>query len=319
MSWFGLDVAKRSVTAAKRDEQKILTHTFPLTRQGFDALLAWLDAHPGHACLEPTGPYWLPLAEWLEQAGIAYALANPRNVRHFARASRFRSKTDPIDAEILLHFGETFQPDCVTLPQGPLRALRAISRRILQLQLQLDVERDRRSKLTPDAATPAAVLDSFEATSAQLRALIAQLEREAKSLIHSQPELRNAYRLLLSIPGLGPKTVRTLLAEYGPRLLTASEKQLTSFAGLDVVLHESGSSVSKRPRISKQGNWRIRRALYLAALTASRYNPDLKAFYTRKREQGLRGKQALMAVARKLLHQTHGVLKNQTTYQTQGA
>lgn len=314
MSWIGIDVAKHSFTAAQRCGQHLAIETFPMTVAGWRRFCLWAPEDNFQVCLEATGPYWLRLAHWLEKAQVPLSVANPRNVRRFAQASEKRSKTDPIDAEILLRFAETFEPPEISPPTGPSRALRALSRRILQLQMELDRERDRLEKAQADPSTPETVLNSHAVLHNELHRLIDDLEHQAKRLILKHPDLRLAYQLLLSIPGIGPKTARTLLAEYGPRLLTASPGQLTRFAGLDVILWESGSSVRKQPRISKHGNWRLRRALYLAALSAIRHNPTLKPFYQRKLQQGLQPKQALVAVMRKLLHLVHGVLKHQNPY-----
>ena len=122
------------------------------------------------------------------------------------------------------------------------------------------------------------------------------LDKVEQSL--QQPALQEAACLLQSIPGIGTKTTATLLGEYGSDALNYSVKEWESFAGLDVVKWESGTSVRKKPRISKQGNWRVRRALYFAALVATRHNPT-----------------ALVASMRKLLQISRGVLKNQTPFQ----
>jgi len=314
MSWIGIDIAKRSFTAAQRCSQHLTIETFPMTVAGWRSFCQWAPEDGFQVCLEATGPYWLRLAHWLEQAAVPCSVANPRNVRRFAQASEQLSKTDPIDAEILLRFAETFQPSQISPTTGPSRALRAVSRRILQLQMELDRDRDRLEKAQADPATPEVVLNSHAVLHNELRRLIDDLEHQAKRLIREHSDLRPAYQLLLSIPSIGEKTARTLLAEYGPRLLSASPKQMTRFAGLDVVLYESGTSVRRKPRISKHGNWRLRRALYLAALSAIRFNPTLAPFYQRKLQQGLQPKQALVAVMRKLLHLVHGVLKHQNPY-----
>lgn len=313
MTWIGIDIAKRSFTASKPNEKP--AHTFTMDLDGWHAFREWLLKATVRVCMEATGPYWLQLAEWLGQAAIPYAVVNARKVRRFAQASEQRSKTDPIDAELVRRFAEVFSPECTTGDEGVTRALRVLSRRILQLQTQLDIERDRREKTSADPAAPDAVLASFASITNEISRLIEDLEHRAKALVLATPELSRDWELLCSIPGIGPKTARTLLAEYGPRLASASVKQLTSFAGLDVVRYESGSSVHRRPRISKQGNWRIRRALYLAALTASRHNPTLAPYYRKKCAQGLEKKQALVAVMRKLIHIAHGVLKHQTPFQ----
>jgi transposase len=314
MSWIGIDVAKHSFTAAQRSAQRFAIETFPMSVAGWRRFCQWAPENSFKVCLEATGPYWLRLAQWLEQAAIPYSVANPRKVRRFAQASEQRSKTDPIDATILVRFAETFELAPVSPETGPSRTLRALSRRILQLQIELNRERDRLEKSQADPATPESVLSSYAVLHNELQRLIDDLEHQAKRLILQHSTLEPAYQLLLSIPGIGEKTARTLMAEYGQRLLSASPKQMTRFAGLDVVLYESGSSVRRKPRISKQGNWRVRRALYMAALSAIRYNPTLAPYYQRKRQQGLQPKQALVAVMRRLLHLVYGVLKHQQPY-----
>lgn len=323
ITWIGVDIASDSFVAAQRHGRDLMHESFPMTRRGFAAFRHWIAPVDGELriCLESTGPYWRPLAVWLEEQKISYALANPRKVRRFAQASEHRSKTDPIDAEILLRFAETFEPKATPLQDPAYRQLRAVSRRILQLQLQHDVERDRAGKAAVDPATPQAVLDSFQRHQDTLKQAIAELELCARRLVASHSRMQQQWRLLLSIPSIGPKTARTLIAEYGDLLGIASPRQMTGYAGLDVVLYESGSSVRKRPRISKQGNWRLRRALYLACLSGIVSNPVLRNFYQRKLRQGVPKMQALTATMRKLLHLCFGVLKNQTPFhnQLQGA
>jgi transposase len=290
-----------------------------MTSSGFAAWRRWITPTQAElrVCLESTGPYWRPLAAWLEKHEIPYALANPRKVRRFAQASEHRSKTDPIDAEILLRFAETFQ----LLPTSPLdpayRQLRAVSRRILQLQLQLDTERDRADKAAVDPATPTSVRDSCRHIQQTLQQTLDQLEDEAGRLIGAHPRMCQQWKLLLSITSIGPKTARTLIAEYADLLGVASPRQMTRYAGLDIVLHESGNSVRKHPRISKQGNWRLRRALYLACLSGIVHNPTLHSFYQRKLHAGIPKKQALVATMRKLIHLCFGVLNNQTPFHSQ--
>ncbi len=319
VTWLGVDIACDSFLAAQRHGSDLVHESFPMTARGFAAFRRWIAPTSGELriCLESTGPYWRPLAAWLEENQIGYALANPRNVRRFAQASEHRSKTDPIDAEILLRFAETFQPSA-TLPQHPAyRQLRAVSRRILQLQFQLDTERDRAGKAAVDPATPQAVLESFQQHQQTLAQAITELEHYARNLVASHPRMQQQWQLLLSITSIGPKTARTLIAEYADLLGIAAPRQMTRYAGLDIVLHESGSSVRKRPRISKQGNWRLRRALYMACLSGIVWNPVLRTFYRRKLSQGIPSKQALVATMRKLIHLCFGVLKNQTTFQDQ--
>jgi transposase len=128
-----------------------------------------------------------------------------------------------------------------------------------------------------------------------------------------RPFLLESFSLLLSIPGIGEKTALTLISEYGASLSHVGPKQFTRYAGLDIVFFQSGSSVYRLPRISKQAskqaNWRIRRALSMAALSAIRHNPVVRAYYLKLVASGRPKKSALMAAMRKLLHQCYGILK----------
>lgn len=316
-TWIGVDIAKADFVAAQRTQKGFDIQTFPMTHPGFEAFRDWLpEAAELAIVFEATGPYWLRLAHWLDglQETIPYACINPRQLRDFAKASPERSKTDPIDAALLVHFAETFPPSLGRPKTRNSQRLRALWRHHLELQNLLDRTRDRQEKASADPQLPAELAAGLETLLDCLKHELQTVEHQAQALVRQDTTLRPAYRLLLSIPGIGPKTALTLLAEYGPQLHQATPRQLTCYAGLDPILFESGTSVRKRPHVSKQGNWRLRRALYMAALVGVRFNPVLKTFYQRKLKQGLAKKSALVAAMRKLLHLVYGVLKHQQPF-----
>jgi len=316
-TWIGVDIAKADFVAAQRTPKGFDTQSFPMTEQGFEAFYGWLPKAPALAVVfEATGPYWLRLASWLEELEVRlpYACINPRKLRDFAKASPERSKTDPIDAALLVHFAETFPPSLERKKSLSSQRLRALWRHHLELQTLFDRARDRQEKAAADPRLPTELAQGLETLLACLKSELENVERQARELVKADSKLHQAQGLLLSIPGIGPKTALTLLAEYGPQLYQATPRQLTCYAGLDPILFESGTSVRKRPHISKQGNWRLRRALYMAALVGVRFNPVLKAFYERKVQQGLAKKSALVAAMRKLLHLVYGVLKHQQPF-----
>lgn len=319
-TWIGIDIAKQDFVAAQRSQTDFETQCFPMTEEGFEAFRQWLPKTSGLGIVfEATGPYWLPVARWLDglEPTIPYACINPRRLRDFAKASPERSKTDAIDAALLVHFAETFPPALEPPKSRRAQTLRALWRHHLELQGLLDRARDRQEKALADPQLPTQLATRLQSLLDALKLELDQVEREAHDLVQQDPQTRQSYRLLLSIPGIGPKTALTLLAEYGPKLLQANPKQMTRYAGLEPILFESGSSVRKRPRISKQGNWRLRRALYMAALVGVRWNPILKTFYERKLQQGLAKKSALVAAMRKLLHLVYGVLLHQQPFNPQ--
>lgn len=316
--WIGVDVSKDSFVAARRRGEGFASEQFTMNREGFDAFLTWLAWKPGCCVvMESTGPYWRPLACFLEtqQEPIPYAVVNAKRVRRFAEASDERSKDDWIDAAVTTHFAETFKPQAEK-PKSPIyRQIRAIWRHHLTLVGMRDQLRDQREKLMADPQTPSSLPVGIDHLIDVLDAQLRQLEKACRECIEQDPAARQTYRLLLSIPSIGPKTALTLMAEYGSQLLLASPRQLTSYAGLDPVRYQSGTSVWHPPHISKQGNWRLRRALYMAALSAIRYNPRIVDFYQRKLSAGLAKKAALVAASRKLLDLVAGVLRNQKPFE----
>ena len=317
ITWIGVDIAKADFVAAQRTQKGFDIQSFPMNPEGFEAFHDWLpEAQACSIVFEATGPYWLRLAHWLDglEVSLPYACINPRQLRDFAKASPERSKTDPIDAALLVHFAETFPPSLGRPKSLSSQRLRALWRHHLELQTLFDRTRDRQEKASADPRLPAELAEGLETLLACLKSELHNVERQARTLVREDSTMRQAHRLLLSIPGIGPKTALTLLAEYGPQLHCATPRQLTRYAGLEPILFESGSSVRKRPHISKQGNWRLRRALYMAALVGVRFNPVLRSFYERKLQQGLAKKSALVAAMRKLLHLVYGVLKHQQPF-----
>ena len=316
--WIGVDVSKRFFVAARRCGADFLREKFAMNAEGFEAFRRWLPQGV-ELCvvLEATGPYWRPLACWLEslEEPIPYAVVNPRRVRRFAEASAERSKDDWIDAAVLVHFAETFKPPAQESKSPVYRELRAIWRHHLTLTLLREQMKDQHEKMSADPQVPASLADGLAGLIEEVESQRHQLESACINRLQQDPGTRQTYRLLLSIASVGPKTALTLMAECGARLNLASARQLTSFIGFDPVRFESGSSIAYPPHISKQGNWRLRRALYLAALSAIRFNPQIADFYNRRIQAGTTKKAAVVAAARKLLHLVAGVVRTEVPFQ----
>jgi transposase len=315
--WIGVDISKDFFHAAYRQGDGFAQAKFSQDQAGMQAFVAWLPrAARVQIVLESTGPYWQQLVAFLHSLPrpLACSVVNPRRVRDFAKAAGLVSKTDPADACLLVHFGETFTPPTWEAQSQAYRQLRALSRHYLRLRQHYDEIHDQRDKALADPHTPAAVMASFdsvlEGLAKEMKHMLDQLENTLQL-----PELQPAADLLRSIPGMGTRTIATLLAEMGSDAFHHSVKEWESFAGLDVIRWDSGTSVRKKRRISKQGNWRLRRGLYFAALVASRHNPTVRTYYQRFLNRGVDKKAALVACMRKLLHICYGVLKNQTPFQ----
>ena len=315
VAWVGVDLAKTSFVAAQRQAGECVTQTFAMDAAGLASFGSWLPQQRGwRVCVvfEPTGPYGRPLEAWLERRSprLGYVLANPRRVRHFARAAACASKTDAIDAQRLLEFAEAFQPAAHQTLSPTTRKLRALWRHQQELRKLLDGLRDRQQKAQADPQIAADLVRGLGELADQMAAELAKVHAQALAVVRETRQLRGRFELLTSIPGVGPRTALALLAEYGEPLAHASPRQLVRYAGLDPVLWQSGSSIRRKTRISKQGSGRLRKALYMAALVGVRRNPILRGFYERRLRLGMSKKPALIAAMRKLLHICYGVLKN---------
>jgi transposase len=314
----GIEVsAKELLVALRRQEKLEPRRSFPNTPEGHAGLLASVR-RPGRVvrvCLESTGLYGLDLALALSAAeGIEVMVANPRAVRHFAHALMQRSKNDPLDAGVLEEFAARmpFQP--WVRPSPTALALHALARRLRELvQIQAD-EKNRQHAAGVSQAIPSLVRrDLGRSLRAQERA-IARLTRAARQLIAQDPQLTERFELLDSVPGIGETSAVQLLGELAVLAPDLAARQWVAYAGLDPREYTSGSSVHKKPRISKAGNKHLRHALYMPALVAIRHDPHLRAFYEHLLDRGKAKMQALVAVMRKLLHALHAMFRTHQRY-----
>jgi transposase len=266
-------------------------------------------------CMEATGLYGLDVALALSaQEGIELMVANPRAVRHFAKASMQRSKNDQLDAVVLGEFATRMKFKAWARPDENRLALWAIARRLEALTKQRTAERNRQHAAGISQAIPECVRRSVARTLRFLQREIKQLRAEALRCITSDAQLRRRYALLLSVPGIGETSGIQILAELLLLPEDRDVRQWVAYAGLDPREYSSGTSVRKYTRISKVGNRHLRCALYMPALVASRREPHLRGFYEHLLARGKKKKQALMAIARKLLHAVFGMFRSGQPY-----
>ncbi len=310
----GLDVAKRSFDAALLlDNDRYRHRQFTNSPTGFTQLAAWLRQHatgPVHAGLEATGTYGNALALFLHQQGLRVSVINPTRIHAFGQSELSRNKTDPLDAALIARFVATQQPPPWTPPPPEQRQLQALVRRIEALQAMRQQERNRLDLEADDSL----VADSLREHLAHLDAQLRGLQQRLRQHVRAHPGLQHQNDLLQSIPGIGETTALKLLAEMPALAQWSSARQAVAYAGLNPQQRTSGSSVRGRSRLSKIGNARLRRTLYLPAVVAMRYNPLLKKFAQRLRERSKPPMVIVGAVMRKLLHQAYGVLKHATPF-----
>jgi transposase len=320
MIYLGIDVAKAKLDCALLDPttDKRRSKSLDNSLAGFKTLAEWLAKHrvalgDVHAVLEATSVYHEALALWLFDAGVTVSIANPAQVRDFARGLAVRTKTDGVDSVVLAHYGALVRPQPWTPPPAEVRELKALLARLEALETDYRRELNRQEKALV-AAAPSAVQTSLDAHLAVLRAEIARLTRVIDEHIDRHPDLKADRERLQSIPGVGPKTANRMLAMLKSRAFESAE-QAAAFLGLIPVAHQSGSSVLKRPRLSKNGDAKTRAVLYMAAVVAIRHNPAVKALYERLCARNKAKMAAIGAAMRKLVHICFGVLKHQQNFQ----
>ena len=260
---------------------------------GVTALAARLAAAgPTLVVLEATGGYEAPLAAALAAAGVPLAVVNPRQVRRFAEATGRLAKTDRLDAAVLAHFADAVRPPVRPLPDADTAALAALVGRRRQL---LDM---RTAEVNRLGTAPAAVARGIRDHVAWLDRQLGRADRELAAAVEASPVWRAKDDLLRSVPGVGPAVSRTLLSEL-PELGTLSGRRVAALVGVAPVARDSGRHRGERAVAG--GRAAVRSALYMAVLSAARYNPAVRAFYTRLRAAGKAVKVAQVAAMRKLL------------------
>lgn len=242
--------------------------------------------------LEATGGLERQAVAELAAAGAPVASVNPRQVRDFARATGRLAKTDAIDAAVLARFAEAVRPEARPLPDAEQRALAALVARRRQLSDMLVAERHRLRAADP------AVRDGIAVHVAFLEGQHGAAERAVAAAVEASEVWRERDDLLRSVPGVGPVLSATLIAEV-PELGSLSGKEVAALVGVAPLARDSGRMRGRRSVWG--GRATVRRALYMAALSAARYNPALRSFYERLVGRGKARKVALVAVMRKLL------------------
>jgi transposase len=298
--FIGIDVSKARLDGAARPAP--LTFQQPNDPAGLAAVVALLlPLKPALIVLEATGGLELPLVAALSAAGLAVAVVNPRQVRDFAKATGRLAKNDTIDAAVLAHFAQAIRPQTRPLPDADVRSLQALLARRRQLLEMQTMERNRLG-----SCTEATVQDDLRAHLAWLAQRLELADKQLQDAIRHSDVWRAKDDLLQSIPGIGPVSSRTLLSAL-PELGTLSNREAAALAGLAPFDDDSGRHRGRRH--IKGGRAAVRTALYMAALSATRRNPALRAFKERMVRAGKKAKVILTAVARKLVVLANAVLR----------
>lgn len=287
----GVDISKDHLDVHRLSDG--VSRRFANDSRGHRTLIGWLERPGLRIVYEPTGPYHRALEHRLAEAGFALVKVNPRQARRFAEATGRLAKTDRLDAAMLARMGALLELQARPARGPTLNDLKDLRMAREALVKNRTAARNRAKNLTLP------ILKRHNAEQLrQIERQIAALENEIMALIKVDPDLARRFDILVSIPGVSAITAFALLIDM-PELGTLDQAQVASLAGLAPVARQSGQWIGRA--FIRGGRANVRRALYMPALVAIRFNPDLKAKYDRLKAAGKASKLAITAVMRKLI------------------
>jgi transposase len=312
----GIDIAAATVAAAwmQAGAKPTAAIDLPQTAEGHCQLAKRLLAVCPSAAevlvvMEATGSYWMQLATFLSLKGFAISVINPAQSHYFAKALLKRAKTDAIDAQTLTQLAATLKP---SLWEPPPDIYYQLQQRLQHRDALVEQRQQLRNQLHALVQFPlvvASVRESLEHLAQALDEQIQKMDEQVKSLLVENSPWGQSASHLCSIKGIGTLTAAWLLVSTLNFGCCATVEAAVAYAGLAPNPHRSGTSIRGRDRIGHAGNRRLRTSLYMAALSAARFNPVVKIFYDRLRAAGKPKKVAQCAAARKLLHIAWAVVK----------
>lgn len=279
--------------------------------KGHVTLADWLAKHASgevHVCMEATGIYWEAVAEYLASAGFCVSVINPKQIKSFGESRLVRTKTDKVDSKLIAEFCHERNPEAWQAPTAAEQALRSLVLRLEALQ-SMRTQETNRLEVSRDV-----VKENIESHIAWLNVQIKALQKQISDHIDNDPGMKGKHELLESIPGIGDRTIATLLAYSMHPGRFGNARQAAAFAGLDPRHHESGTSVLGKPRMSKVGHSFLRKALYMPAIVTLHKTAWGKQFRDRLAASGKAPKLIIGAMMRKLVHVAFGVLKSGRTF-----
>ena len=305
VTYVGVDVAKAQLDVAVRPTGD----RWEVSRDeaGVHQLVSCLKAlEPVMVLLEASGGLELPVVAALAAEAVPVVVVNPRQVRDFARATGKLAKIDALDAAVLAHFAEAVRPPVRPLRDAETQVLNSLAARRHQVMTMLVSEKNRLS-----ATATVAVRPRIEVHIAWLERELDDLDKDLRQTLRQSSVWREKDDLLRTVPGVGEQLSLTLLA-YLPELGTLDRRQIAALVGVAPFNRDSGSLRGKRTVWG--GRARVRAALYMGALTASRFNPVIRDFYQRLLACGKPKKLALTACMRKLLVILNSMLKHRSSW-----
>lgn len=312
----GIDIAAKTFDMVIRQSGKPgKPISFQQTPAGHAAVIKQLKTlKPQSIVMEATGIYYLDLAVAIAEAGLPVSVINPKSFRHFSALKLNSTKTDGVDAALLAEYGERMTPRLWTVPCDLYLQLRDVGRQINRLTHSRTQAKNRLHALSSTGTTLALLIDDEREGIALLDRRIERLTRAALTLIEQDETLSRHMENLCAAKGVGQATAISVLAELMVLPHDLKAPQVSRYAGLDIRLTQSGSSVHRPARLSKAGNAYLRAALYMPAMSAVRHDPRAKAFYDVLVSRGKKKIQAQCAVMRKYLTGMWACVRDETAF-----
>jgi len=303
----GIDVSKNKFDVALLRNGKYKSKSFENKHFGFETLSSWLKQHDVvtlHACLEATGSYGEALARFLFEGGHVVSVVNPARIKAFGECELLRTKNDKMDAKLIARFCETMRPVSWQPDPPEVEHLRMLGRRRDALISMRTQEVNRAGVVDP------AVNASIQKVISFLEDEIEQISKLIREHINNHPGLKMKRDLLKTIPGVGDVTIEAILSEINAFEGFETVEKVVAYMGLSPKEKTSGTSVKGKSSLCKIGSARLRKILYMPALTAIQYNPLVRALYNRLKTKSKNGIIIACACMKKLVHIIYGVIKN---------
>lgn len=309
----GVDVAKDKIDVALFLNKKYLHKCFDSDKKGLSGFIKWLGKHTQApwVCMEATGHYSELIAESLISHNVRVSIVNPFQIRSFARVKLSRNKNDIVDAKIIAEYCEKMEPRTFTARCESQKELKDLTKLLDTLKEQL-VRLKNQLHSTQGKIAKKAIQRLIKDLEKQIKGI----EKQLDDLVKNNEALDEKMTLITSIKGVGDLTAYKILAQVPEINNFSNAKQFAAYLGLSPKQHQSGK-LQGRTTISRIGDSRVRKALYMAALVAKRYNKALAPFVKRLELKGKAPKAIICAVMRKLAHIIFGVLKNKQAYNPQ--
>lgn len=306
----GIDVSKKTLSICLFDGEKfLLEKNVENELTGWKKIVAIAKQHKAVITCEATGRLFRPLALYLAKNKLTLNVVNPAIIKNYTRMKMTRTKTDKIDARMIAMYGHTAEP-CPYTNMENEESLKMLVRAVQHITEQRTATKNMIKAY--ELENFSVVVDEFKKMDKEMTQKIKVLKKEISKIVNEH--YKKEKKILQSIRGIGEHGISVILAYLGTFSRFEHPEQLFAFIGTNVSETQSGTSVHGKPHISKKGNKFVRSALYLCALSASRYNLQCKALYDRLRARGKNGTLARIAVVNKLVKQCFHCVKKGVMY-----